>query len=352
MKPEQIKEFDIRRWDIAELIRMIENEEERQQYLIKGQSLEDESLYLSIANAIKVNNNINSFLVYKKIKEFDLSGSDIVNLIEVIEDDKNRQDCALSFLNYQKMQEYGIEDNALITKLIKLTGNIEIFLFDGQNANDANLLLNMSNVIKGQNCCPELDREEIELLCSFKDKDIILSVINLDVTKQKEAIFILDRLSKSNSAELGRIKIPMALQILEKNPSETTETNAGDFRYKGVVIEGINQEIDVDLSFTERTDEIEYSTDECIKDRLSTIRSKSEEDYKYVIANILLAKKFLKQAGAYKRANAEVPKEGEVDTRGGLGGVGIENWNLQNNGSFIKAAESFIKTANKYDNQL
>ena len=135
-----------------------------------------------------------------------------------------------------------------------------------------------------------------------------------------------------------------------KNPSETTETNAGDFRYKGVVIEGINQEIDVDLSFTERTDEIEYSTDECIKDRLSTIRSKSEEDYKYVIANILLAKKFLKQAGTYKRANAEVPKEGEVDTRGGLGGVGIENWILQNNGSFIKAAESFIKTANKYDN--
>ena len=42
--------------------------------------------------------------------------------------------------------------------------------------------------------------------------------------------------------------------------------------------------MDIDLSFTERTDEIEYSTDECVKDRLETIKNQSEEDYKYVVA--------------------------------------------------------------------
>ena len=32
--------------------------------------------------------------------------------------------------------------------------------------------------------------------------------------------------------------------------------------------------------------------------------------------------------------------------QGGLGGVGIENWILQNGGSFIDAANSFVEAAN------
>ena len=69
-------------------------------------------------------------------------------------------------------------------------------------------------------------------------------------------------------------------------------------------IEGLDELIDVDLTFTRRTDEIEFTTEECIKNRLETIKRNSPEDYKYVIANILLAKKFLKSAGAYKKKNA------------------------------------------------
>ena len=40
----------------------------------------------------------------------------------------------------------------------------------------------------------------------------------------------------------------------------------------------MEDDVDIDLSFTERTDEIEYSTDECVKDRLETIKNQSEED--------------------------------------------------------------------------
>jgi len=49
-----------------------------------------------------------------------------------------------------------------------------------------------------------------------------------------------------------------------------------------------------------------------------------------------LAKKVLKEAGVYK------PNHARENPEGGLGGVGIENWILQNNGSFYDAALSFI----------
>ena len=140
-------------------------------------------------------------------------------------------------------------------------------------------------------------------------------------------------------------------QLLEKSlctldmPSESIITAKGDFRFKDVSIDGLKDKVDIDLSFTKRTDEIEYTTEECIKDRLETIRKNSSEDYEYVVANILLAKTVLKFAGAYKKKSSPEPQDGKKDTRGGLGAVGIENWILQNGGSFEKAARDFLKVA-------
>ena len=56
-----------------------------------------------------------------------------------------------------------------------------------------------------------------------------------------------------------------------------------------------------------------------------------------MIANIYLTKTILKEAKVYKKSSSPEPKNGEKDTRGGLGAVGIENWILQNGGSFEKA---------------
>ncbi len=156
------------------------------------------------------------------------------------------------------------------------------------------------------------------------------------------------KIDKSLSDDPNSFKAELR-KVLSKiqRPKDNTETDRGDFRYKGVKIEGLEQEVDIDLSFTEKTDEIEYSTDECIRDRLETIRNQSEEDYKYVVANILLAKNFLKREKVYKKADAPDSEPGEPDTRGGLGAAGIENWILQNNGSFVKAAESFLSVANE-----
>ena len=133
-------------------------------------------------------------------------------------------------------------------------------------------------------------------------------------------------------------------------PEEEAVTGNGDFRYKGVSIEGLADKIDLDLTFVQRTDEIEYTTEECIADRLETIKRNNPEDYKYVVANILLAKKVLKTEGTYKKKSAPAPKEGESDTRGGLGAVGIENWILQNGGSFEKAARDFLSVSRQCNN--
>lgn len=106
---------------------------------------------------------------------------------------------------------------------------------------------------------------------------------------------------------------------------------------KGVQIDSKTY-VDIDITFTEKTDQISYSTDMALQDRLTTIKKCNPEKYKYVIANILLAKEVLKDAKVYK------PNRGE-NPQGGLGGVGIENWILQNGGSFVDAANSFLRAA-------
>jgi hypothetical protein len=77
-----------------------------------------------------------------------------------------------------------------------------------------------------------------------------------------------------------------------------------------------------------------------LQDRFETIKKNDPERYKYVIANILLAKQVLKEAHVYK-------PERKDSSQGGLGGVGIENWILQNGGSFTDAAKSFLEAAKK-----
>jgi hypothetical protein len=140
---------------------------------------------------------------------------------------------------------------------------------------------------------------------------------------------------------------PRKYEELKKNIEETIEkypyeslgiTDKGDYRFKKVKLDE-NTIVDIDLSFTIKTDKITYSTDECLKDRLKTIEQQDKEKYNLVISNILIAKKVLKEAECYKPERSD-------KNQGGLGGAGIENWILQNGGSFIDAANNFLETAN------
>lgn len=145
----------------------------------------------------------------------------------------------------------------------------------------------------------------------------------------------LDKSILSNPSKIEELKQTLLKKLGIENSSGLTET--GDFRLKGVKLDN-DTNVDIDITFTEKTNTVSYSTDMALSDRLSTIQKQNPEKYKYVVANILQAKHTLKQAGVYKPNRGEFPQ-------GGLGGVGIENWILQNGGSFIDAAKSFIEAA-------
>ena len=114
----------------------------------------------------------------------------------------------------------------------------------------------------------------------------------------------------------------------------------GNLRLKQVSLDGLAEPVDIDITFAQKTNKVQYPTDAALADRLSNIKNQSETKYQQVLANIIYAKQFLKAAGAYKPRRSP-----EAKGIGGLGGVGIENWILQHGGSFKQAARDFLTVA-------
>ena len=114
----------------------------------------------------------------------------------------------------------------------------------------------------------------------------------------------------------------------------------GNLRLKQVSINGLAEPVDIDITFAQKTNKVQYPTDAALADRLTNIKNQSETKYQQVLANIIYAKQFLKAAGAYKPRRSP-----EAKGIGGLGGVGIENWVLQHGGSFKQAARDFLAVA-------
>lgn len=102
---------------------------------------------------------------------------------------------------------------------------------------------------------------------------------------------------------------------------------------KDVEIDVDDYKAKVDLSFLGKTNKVEYSTEMCLADRLESLKKADPDKNRFVLANIMLAKKVLGENDAYKKRD------------GGLGGVGVENWILQNGGSFYEASNNFLKIA-------
>ena len=114
----------------------------------------------------------------------------------------------------------------------------------------------------------------------------------------------------------------------------------GNLRLKQVYIDGLAEPVDIDITFAQKTNKVQYPTDAALADRLSNIKNQSETKYQQVLANIIYAKQFLKANQVYKPRRSP-----EAKGIGGLGGVGIENWVLQHGGSFKQAARDFLAVA-------
>ena len=131
------------------------------------------------------------------------------------------------------------------------------------------------------------------------------------------------------------------------NPTEIIPSKSNRFRGKAIhtISNYENIDFDIDVTFTGKTNKMDYSTDMALTERLNAIKEQHPDSYDKVRANIIMAKSLLKQAGVYKSSKSD-PKQG------GLGGVGIENWILQNNGSLEQAIDEFLEAAQNENGEL
>ena len=111
----------------------------------------------------------------------------------------------------------------------------------------------------------------------------------------------------------------------------------GNIRAKNIKLSSLDKPVDIDITFNTKTNKVRYSTDEALKEFYSSMGKEEKEE---VVANVVFAKRFLKKIKAYKPDRGDTPQ-------GGLGGVGIENWILQNGGSFVAAAKEFMAVADE-----
>ena len=136
--------------------------------------------------------------------------------------------------------------------------------------------------------------------------------------------------------------------ILEQISHEgTTPAPEGEvsiqIRMTGVDLES-GEKLAVDIGINEREDGQVYGSHKAVAERLDSIaEAYGEEARDTVIANILVAKKLLKEGHAYKKGTY-----GD----GGLGGIGVENWILQNGGSVEAAFNSFWEASHNPDGSL
>jgi len=246
----------------------------------------------------------------------------------------------MSGLSYYKENDYNFSDNLVISEVEEIKDEIE-----ANNELTAKKREKINRLI-------EEAMQEVGLELKTKiDGDLSSGVVELINTGSTgrgtnkpgdgdfDFMMRLDRKIIFKKEELDKVKQALLRKI---NKDDTNEvTGLGDFRLKDVKLDE-EDSVDIDISFVTKTDEVSYSTDMALEDRLETIKKIDKEKYNYVVANILLAKQVLKEANVYKPARSDA-------SQGGLGGVGIENWILQNGGSFVDAMDSFLDAAKDKD---
>lgn len=154
-----------------------------------------------------------------------------------------------------------------------------------------------------------------------------------------------DFLVRVNQEDLERVRSILLKNLKVLDPINGYMKNSKyRIRLLNVIIPGLRKTLDIDLSFTPQKKKY-ISTDLALKIRLDNMKSLDENKYRLVLANIMYARDMLKKAGVYKPAHSL--KEDAIN--GGLGGIGIENWIVQNGGSLIDASNEFLDNADGKD---
>lgn len=161
-------------------------------------------------------------------------------------------------------------------------------------------------------------------------------------------IFRIDREIYNNPEKMKKLAetIKSAIQLM---PGVSTirrgGTNPYNIRTEHVHVDGLDEEVDIDITFVQRTDKITYPTEQAVADYIANLTDNEREQ---AIKNIIAAKKLFKLNKCYKPRHASGKDEitDEPKAQGGMGGIGTENWILQHGGSLTAAARSFLESAN------
>ncbi len=131
-----------------------------------------------------------------------------------------------------------------------------------------------------------------------------------------------------------------SLMVKEGSNDHEEEGGYYQLRAKGVTRIGdrvFEKPLDIDIGFASKSDLSVYGSHDAIRDKLDHIREhQGEEAYRESVANVILAKTFLKEGHAYKKGEA---------ADGGMGGIGVENWILAHGGNMESAFRSFYDAA-------
>lgn len=140
-------------------------------------------------------------------------------------------------------------------------------------------------------------------------------------------------------------KLKTLVDEIKKHFSHQDEITSELNQVRLTGVSGVSPEpIDLDIGINTTASTLIFTSHEAIEQKLDAIRlSYGEDTYQEVIANILLAKKILKENHAYKKGDNQ---------DGGFGGIGTENWILSNNGSIKKAFETFWQAAHDNGREL
>ena len=130
----------------------------------------------------------------------------------------------------------------------------------------------------------------------------------------------------------------IATKMKERLQAEVDNSHGEDGGYYQLRVEkakGIDGDPDVDIGFAKNSELTAYGSHDAVREKLDRISEAHGQDaYRSVQANIIVAKQILKKGEAYKKLE-----------HGGLGGIGVENWILQNGGNFLEASRSFLEAA-------
>ncbi len=177
----------------------------------------------------------------------------------------------------------------------------------------------------------------------YDDSVVGAKIIDTGSTGRGAALdegYDLDFVIKVDDRDADKIS-QMAENLKKKYPYDQDYERDGMRTYRFKSFEKDGNKIDLDISFVKKSDSEELDANEAVAQKYDSIKKSSGEDKLLdVLTNVRFAKKELKEAGCYKKGMT-----GNGEQQGGMGGIGVENWILQNGGDAVDAFRDFNKNA-------